>query len=101
VSPVRLAVGGVTDARNVVSPFVDPWNRPTIMSPAVAEVTSDPAALLRHSPRRDRFAFVDDQPEATAGHRREGVSMAGRPAWYPSRCSLRFRITPLDPILSK
>jgi hypothetical protein len=38
----------------VVSPFVDPLNRPTIMSPAVAEVTSDPAVLLHHSLLLDR-----------------------------------------------
>jgi hypothetical protein len=36
--------------------FVDPWNRPTIMRPAVAELTSGPAALLHHDPRLDPTA---------------------------------------------
>jgi hypothetical protein len=33
--------------------FVDPWNRPTIMRPAVAELTSGPPASLHHSHRLD------------------------------------------------
>jgi len=37
--------------------FVDPWNRPTIMRPAVAELTSGPAALLHHDPRLDPLSL--------------------------------------------
>ena len=43
--------------------FVDPWNRPTIMRPAVAELTSGPTALLHHSHRLDPSAGGPRDPK--------------------------------------